>query len=224
MTYTLLRKDYNPGGICHKCHKPLTSPTTIIALDENGDRCYLGKICAESAINHGEDIPNLTKSFTKSNKRNNSKPKSKEQQSEDDLSLALSYLYLRQVSLKDFENPSIPFKKFADLLSKYEIGGLTEGDVRYVLNNMRMNQRSRPFLGITNLKNLYLLDFGLTKALKKINEDKSDFLRSIQSEHLRKKSYLTPKQIKAVSKWFENIDDLKKEDIEVIELVDDGKS
>ncbi|MFS2160660.1 hypothetical protein ACCD10_25430 [Pseudomonas sp. Pseusp122] len=209
MQYTLVRIDFFSGEKCGVCPKPLTSGKARVLVDEAGNEVFVGPVCAQNkAVNGKAKVPDLTAAAWDPDAvlsgggakttAGSSSAVGASQPDNSDRVRAESYLLLRTEKLPSYEGMS--YGKLADLHRQYLSEGLTDNDVKYLLNLMAKVQTARPEYSYRNLQAIYACDFWIKRFLA---QDASDFIASLQT-YLKTHLALTPGQIGGLNKWFNN--------------------
>lgn len=209
MQYTLVRIDFYSGEKCDVCPRPLTSGKARVLVDEAGNELFVGPVCAQKKATNGKGkVPDLTMAAldpeavsaggNSAGKPGSSNGPATSQIDNSDRLKAESYLLLRTEKLVNYSGMS--YGKLADLHRRYLINGLSDDDVKYLLNLMAKVKNDRPEYSYKNLQAIYACDFWIQRFLAK---DASDFILSLKA-YLHAHLALTPGQIDGLNKWFKN--------------------
>lgn len=208
MSFKPLRKDLTETTRqCYFCPRFLTSLKAYVLEEElSGTIAYAGRKCAESNI--GEKytlagIPDLTK-FTLPNgegkEATGNVGGSGNGNYTDPSQRALEYLLLREEKLpKDMQTSYSTLKNY---YLKSKTGLLSEAEVRHI-NNIEANAPEK--FRLTNLQKCYNYLFWIDVGIRKLPEEKTEFLKKIRNVLVTKGS-ISHEQKAGVSKWLERIE------------------
>lgn len=215
MAYIRLRVDFSTNDECHFCDNRLRSGKVRILVDDDGREVQAGPVCAKNnSVNPKGRIPDLTAAAFEGDEpeltgggsggqvtaasgsgRAHDGTTDKEEMQHR---LAECYLLLRVEKLDDFRGMKLD--ALVKLAEKLRGAGLTVGDYRYLNNLMVKVQTARPEFSIKNLQAIYACNYWINHFLAR---ESSDFISDLKRS-LHRDLALTPGQVEALNKWFNN--------------------
>lgn len=191
---------------CHVCQRPLTSGSAYIIKSDDGSEHPCGPTCVTKVV---PDL-NLQQfpDFTRAAKTLPGEERQEERMRSDDRQVSPppeeEYLRLRYEQLNGFNIPS--FTPLDEIYGRFKKDGLSAKDREFIKHLLEKMPNSKlPGLSLENLQACYAYHFWLAKAIDLLPADKRDYLAKLL-EDLKKKFYLSEKQVDAANNWLRKME------------------